>query len=84
MLLQFSATWCGPCKQIKPFVRKAVDDKDGALAWCTVDIDNFPQIAQSMQVTHVPMIFAVRDKTVVAKYPGGATQQAIDEYLMKV
>jgi thioredoxin 1 len=75
MILAFSATWCGPCKMVKPVLRAAVTSFEGKVGLVTVDIDRFSKIAESLSVTHVPSIFTVKDKEVVSKYEG-STQNA--------
>ena len=53
--LQFSATWCGPCKMITPLVQnhvKKLDQSESVYAYC--DIDEFDTIAESLEIDSIP------------------------------
>ena len=53
--LQFSATWCGPCKLITPIVQdyvKQLNHPGGVYAYC--DIDEFDSIAESLGINSIP------------------------------
>src|SRR5215471_15241100 len=45
VIVDFWATWCGPCKQLGPALEKAVRDAKGAVRLVKVDVDKNPRIA---------------------------------------
>ena len=58
VLVDFWATWCGPCKQLGPIIEKVVASYNGTVRLAKIDIDRNQQIAQQMGVQSVPAVFA--------------------------
>jgi thioredoxin 1 len=56
VMVDFTATWCGPCKVIKPEIEKLSKQYDNVKI-CVVDIDDNPEIASQFNVQSVPMFF---------------------------
>lgn len=57
--VQAHATWCGPCKAIKPFFAKHAENSSvpGTLAFAHFDIDAVPNLAQELGISSVPAFF---------------------------
>lgn len=55
-VVDFSATWCGPCKKFAPMFHAAAEQYEGKLNFVTVDIDEHPELAQRYNVEAVPTI----------------------------
>lgn len=58
VVVDFWATWCGPCKQLTPLLEKLVRGLNGAVTLAKIDIDKNPEIAQQMGIQSVPAVFA--------------------------
>ena len=58
VLVDFGATWCGPCKALDPIVNKIADDFQGRLKVVAVDIDNCPEVTKKYGVKSVPTLLA--------------------------
>jgi thioredoxin len=54
VLVEFGATWCGPCKTVEPELKAFAAEMQGRVKVVTVDIDQSPMIAQAMGVRSVP------------------------------
>jgi thioredoxin 1 len=56
VLVDFSAVWCGPCKQLDPIVEQLARDWTGKVKVVKLDVDNNPDIAVRYQVLGVPTL----------------------------
>jgi len=54
VLVDFGATWCGPCKALAPIVGKIADDYQGKIKVVAVDIDDAPETAKRYGIRSVP------------------------------
>ena len=62
MIVDFSATWCPPCKALKPIFEKLAEEFRGRLSFVTVDVDQNPEISQAYGVINIPtLIFLDKD-----------------------
>jgi putative thioredoxin len=58
VIVDFWATWCGPCKQLTPALEKAVKGAKGAVKLVKIDIDRNPVFAGQLRVQSVPTVYA--------------------------
>jgi thioredoxin 1 len=56
VLVDFTATWCGPCKVLAPMVEQIADEYKGKLKVGKLDIDDAPSIAAKYKVKSVPTV----------------------------
>ena len=56
VLVDFSAVWCGPCKQLDPIVEQLAKEWAGKIKVVKLDVDNSPDIAMQFQVMGVPTL----------------------------
>ena len=60
-IIDFYATWCGPCKMIAPIIEKLAQEYDGKVDFYKVDCDNELKLANIMQVRNIPMVFFMKN-----------------------
>ena len=60
VLVDFTATWCGPCKQLSPIVEKLADETVGKFKVAKVDIDECPGIARKFGIKSVPTVMVFK------------------------
>ena len=56
MIVDFSATWCPPCRQLKPIFEKLAEEFKGRIDFVTVDVDENPELSQAYGVQSIPMM----------------------------
>lgn len=83
VLVDFWATWCGPCKTLGPILEKLAGDYNGAFRLAKVDVDQEQQIASAFQIRSVPTVFLVLDGQLVDGFPGALPEGQIREFLTK-
>ena len=82
VVLQCTAEWCQPCKQLSPKLEHAVGQCDGVVL-ARMDIDECQEIAGAMNIDVVPTLFLIRDKKVITKVTGDLTDAQIADFLAK-
>ena len=84
VVVDFSATWCGPCKKLEPVVDEIAGDYDGRLKVGKVDVDKAPGTAAKFAVMSVPTLILFRDGQVRDQVTGLVPKRAISERVDKV
>ena len=83
VLVDFAATWCGPCKAIAPLVGQVADEYQGKVKVGTIDIDDSPGIAQRFGIKGVPTLFVFKGGEVVGKMVGAAPKKNIADLVQR-
>jgi thioredoxin 1 len=70
VLVDFTATWCGPCKALAPIVEKLADDFAGQVRVGKCDIDDSPGTAAKFGVRSVPTVMVFKNGQKIAQHVG--------------
>ena len=81
VLVDFAATWCGPCKMIAPLVEQLADEYVGRAKVAKVDIDESPGTASRFGIRGVPTLLVFKGGQVVAQRVGAAPKGKIAELI---
>ena len=76
VLVDFWATWCGPCRMIAPVLDELAEEYAGRVKICKVNVDDEPALAQRYKIMSIPAVFLFRDGEVVEKMIGARPKQA--------
>ena len=77
VLVDFFATWCGPCKMMAPVIDEVAAEKAGAAKVYKIDIDENMDIAQKYGVMSIPTFIVFKDGQPAAKTLGAQPKENI-------
>jgi len=77
VLVDFSASWCGPCKMLTPIVESLATDLVGRAKVCKIDIDEAPNTSQKMGVRGVPTVIAFKNGEKTGSLVGLTTKEKL-------
>ncbi len=76
VLLDFFATWCGPCKMVGPILEQIAEEHP-EIKVCKVDVDQEQELAASFQVMSIPSIFVVKEGKVTNQAVGARSKKQL-------
>lgn len=83
VLVDFSASWCGPCKKLEPIVHEIAGDYAGRLKVVKVDVDRAPSTAARFGILSVPTVLVFRGGAVKGQHIGLAAKRALADLVEK-
>jgi len=84
VLVDFSATWCGPCRKLEPIVHEIAGDYDGRLKVVRVDVDQATNTAARFGVLSVPTVLLIQNGAVRDQVIGLVSKQALADRVDRV
>jgi thioredoxin 1 len=77
VLVDFWATWCGPCKMVAPVLEEIANEKAGRLTVAKIDVDSNPATARDFQVVSIPTMILFKDGAPVKRIVGAKGKAAL-------
>jgi thioredoxin 1 len=77
VLVDFWATWCGPCKMVAPVLEEIAGEKAGQLTVAKLDVDANPETARDFQVVSIPTMILFQNGEAVKRIVGAKGKAAL-------
>jgi putative thioredoxin len=83
ILVDFWATWCGPCKTLGPMLEKLAAEFNGAFRLAKVDVDKSQQLAAMFGIRSIPTVMLVKDGQILDGFQGALPEGQLREFLQR-
>ena len=83
VLVDFYATWCGPCKMMAPVIEEINQEMSDSVKVLKVDVDQEGDLAREYQITAIPTLVLIKNGKLVSKSMGFKPKNAIQELIHK-
>ncbi len=81
VLVDFFATWCGPCNMLTPEIEKL--DKESDIKILKIDVDELPDIARKFRVMSIPTLLLFKDNKLINSSLGYMPLKHLKEFIAK-
>ncbi len=81
VLIDFWATWCGPCMMLSPVIEEVAKETEGKVKVCKVNVDEERELAMSFSISSIPTLIVMKNGEVVNKAVGYREKDQVLELL---
>ena len=77
VLIDFWATWCGPCRAMMPVVEEIAKENEGKIKVCKVNVDEEPELASKFDIMSIPTFVAIKNGKVIGTTLGMQSKEDV-------
>lgn len=81
VLVDFSATWCGPCRRMEPIVDELADDYESKVKVCEADVDKCTDVAKKYGIMAVPTFMMFKGGDVTGQTQGSMSKAKLVAFI---
>lgn len=81
VLVDFWATWCGPCKMMGPVLEEIAGELNGKVKVCKVNVDDNPELAEKYNIMSIPNFILFKDGKLAGQQIGAVPKEALVKML---
>ncbi|MBQ7039825.1 MAG: thioredoxin [Clostridia bacterium] len=81
VLVDFWASWCGPCKMLSPVISELAEEYEGKVKVGKVNVDEEPELAAAFRIASIPMVVLFKDGEVKEASVGYKPKQQLEEMI---
>ena len=77
VIIDFYATWCGPCQALAPMLKRMADEYEGRVKVLKVDVDKNQELAMAARIMSIPTLFFITKDGDIERIVGGLPYQEL-------
>lgn len=83
LVVDFWATWCGPCRMLAPVMDAVAEEMEGKAKFVKIDVDDNPDLAREFSIMSIPCVMVFKGGALAGKNVGFAPKDAMKEFIEK-
>ena len=84
VIIDFYATWCGPCQALAPMLKRLADEYEGRVKVLKVDVDKNQELAMAARIMSIPTLFFITKDGDIERTVGGLPYQELVRMAEKI
>lgn len=81
IIIDFWATWCGPCRMLGPIFDETSKDYEGKIEFVKIDVDEVSEVASDYNVMSIPTLFIIKGDEILDQRMGALTKAQLKSFI---